>query len=564
MNERGQDFEWLQRFARQGAQSAFADLVRCHLDLVYATALRKLEDPGAAQEVAQNVFTALAHKAWQFAPDDSLPAWLHKTTLLESKSWLRGELRRRRREQTAAELGTTMKTTDEQPALRALIPLLDEALLSLREKDRTALLLRFYEIQSLRDVGAALGVGEDAAQKRVQGALEKLSQFFQRHGFKTATVAATTAALQQTAASASTAAANAIISATLQAAPPALAGLTAWLASFASLTKVQTVAICLAVAAAPLVWQWQQQSEARHALALAKSNFAATQAQLAVRQSELLHLTESATKLAESLANFRLAAARRAETEQKFTTWKEQVRARLLAADYQWPEDLPFIRIPKAILPQLNVERPVTPPGSFSQPARELLGLSPTERRAAEEALHNHFAAMDSLMEASRYETNSAKFTSIPRETLASQVWGVPALGDEVKQRADELQSALRADLGEERWPMVARQMESSSSDSLQRILNLDAGEKGQELAVWIQERDGNLVAGFGWGEKGMSFSSSGLALSLFLPNAEIPVGAGTVEDYLVTRPMAATLSQPALEWIRRQAETRLGTKGNP
>src|SRR5690348_13724376 len=101
MNERSQDFELLQRFVRHGEQPAFADLVRRHLDLVYGTALRKVNDPGAAQEVAQNVFGVLARKAWQFAPDDSLPAWLHKTALLESKSWLRGELRRRHREETA-------------------------------------------------------------------------------------------------------------------------------------------------------------------------------------------------------------------------------------------------------------------------------------------------------------------------------------------------------------------------------------------------------------------------------------------------------------------------------
>ena len=564
MNERRHDFDLLQRFVRQGEQPAFAEVVRRHLDLVYATALRKVGDAGAAQEVAQNVFAALARKAWQFAPDDSLPAWLHKTTLLEAKSWWRGELRRRRREQTAAELGTTMKTPDEQPALRALVPLLDEALLSLREKDRTALLLRFYETQSLRDVGASLGVGEDAAQKRVQSALEKLSQFFQRHGFKTATVAATTAALQQTAVSASTATANAIVSATFQAAPPALAGLAAWLATFTSLTKVQTAAVCLAVAAVPLVWQWHQQGEAKDALAVAKSKYAATQDEFTVRQAELLRLIDSATKLDDSLANARLAGARRAETEQKFTAWKAQTRARLLAADYHWPEDLPFIRIPKAIVPQLNVERPVAPPGVLSQAARELLGLTPNERQVAEAALQNYFSALDRLMEASRYETNRPSLVSIPRESLASQVWGVPALGDVVKQSAEELQSALRADLGEERWPMVAQQLESSDSDSLRSILNLDAGEKGQELAVWIQEWDGNLVAGYGWSEKNSSFSSSGLALSLFLPNAQLPPGAGSVEDYLATRQLATTLNQPALEWIRQQAEARLGTKGNP
>src|SRR5581483_6385649 len=174
MNERQSDFELLQCFARHGEQRAFTELVRRHLNLVYATAFRKVQDQGAAEEVAQNVFAALVKKAWQFAPDDSLPAWLYKSTLLESAQLLRGELRRRRREQTAAELGTTMKTPEEQSALRALVPLLDEALLSLREKDRTALLLRFYENRPLREVGASLGVGEDTAQKRVASALEKL------------------------------------------------------------------------------------------------------------------------------------------------------------------------------------------------------------------------------------------------------------------------------------------------------------------------------------------------------------------------------------------------------
>jgi RNA polymerase sigma factor (sigma-70 family) len=163
MNERRQDFELLQRFTRQGEQSAFADQVRRHVDLVFGTALRRVEDPGAAQEITQNVFAALARKAWRFASDDFLPAWLHKAALLESKSWLRDELGRRRREQTAAELGTTMNTPEHQPAFQALVPLLDEALLSLREIDRTALLFRFYENQSLRDVGVALGAGEDAA-----------------------------------------------------------------------------------------------------------------------------------------------------------------------------------------------------------------------------------------------------------------------------------------------------------------------------------------------------------------------------------------------------------------
>jgi len=91
MNERRADSELLRAFARAGDQRALAEVIHRHLDLVNATALRKVADAGAAEEISQNVFMVLARKAWRFAPDDSLPAWLHKTALLESKYWLRSD-----------------------------------------------------------------------------------------------------------------------------------------------------------------------------------------------------------------------------------------------------------------------------------------------------------------------------------------------------------------------------------------------------------------------------------------------------------------------------------------
>src|SRR3954468_18744688 len=229
MNERLSDFELLRDFLRRGDQGAFTAVVRRHLDLVYGTALRKLEDACGAEDVTQNVFAALSRKAWQFAPDDSLPAWLHRTALLECKSWLRTELRRRRREHSAAELGTTMKTSEEQHVLHELLPLLDEGLLALREKERAALLLRYYEGQSLRQVGAALQVGEDAAQKRVTTALEQLARFFQRRGFKTTTTAIAVTALEQTVSSTPVSVSASVIASASQLTPPATSGFIALL-----------------------------------------------------------------------------------------------------------------------------------------------------------------------------------------------------------------------------------------------------------------------------------------------------------------------------------------------
>ena len=561
MNEPRSDFEWLQQFALAGNQNAFRELVRRHIELVFATALHKLGDAGVAEEISQNVFGVLARKAWQFAPDDSLPAWLHKTTVLESKSWLRGEMRRGRREQTAAELGTTMKTSHDQPAFNALVPLLDDGLLSLRERDRAALLLRYYEKRSLREVGGLLGVSEDTAQKRVQTALEKLSDFFQRRGFKTATVTAAAAALQHTSASVSAATASSIAGVALQAAPPVLVGVGAWLARMAAMTKVQTAVICLIVAAAPVSWQWNRQREAAANLTQINASLADAQSEFSSLQTEVERLRGRSAKLDAKLADATSFDEQREAKLRQFEAWKKRLRGQLLAADYHWPDDSPFVRIPKAVVAQLEVLRPVTQPGVIKQEARELLGLTPQERETAEAALQKYFADMDKLMESNRYETNSAKVASVPANVLASQVFGLPALGDGVKQLADDLQASLRADLGEERWPMVASQMESSGTDTLRRILNLDAGDRGQELAVWIQDQNGTLVAGYGWGDHTSSFSSGGLALRFFLPGAQFPDGA-SIEDYMDVRQLSPTLTGPALEWIRQQAEIRLEKKG--
>src|SRR5262249_10181067 len=64
-------------------------------------------------------------------------------------------------------------------------PLLDDAMEGLDESDREALLLRYFKNQDLRAVGNALGVSDDAAQKRVSRALERLRENFAKRGVVT-------------------------------------------------------------------------------------------------------------------------------------------------------------------------------------------------------------------------------------------------------------------------------------------------------------------------------------------------------------------------------------------
>jgi RNA polymerase sigma factor (sigma-70 family) len=554
MNERQSDYELLQAFVRQGEQAAFAQVARRHLDLVYGTALRRVQEPGAAQEVAQNVFATLARKAWQFAPDDSVPAWLYRAALLEGREWLRGELRRRRREQAAAELGTTMKTPDDQPALRALVPMLDEALLSLREKDRAALLLRFYETRSLRDVGTALGIGEDAARKRVAAALDRLTDYFQRRGYKTATASAAVAALEHTAICAPPAVANAVVLAAGQVAPPALAGLVSLLARIGGWSKVQTAMICLALSAAPVAWEWHAHQRALADLVELRYRSDSGQSELSDALVRIDRVNAEASRLTNALAAAEAAAQDRVEAIRKFDAWRSRLRAQLTGADYHWLDDSPFVRIPKSVLPHLEVYQPVTPVGNIKLAARELLGLTPEERQRIENTLKDFFAAGDALIEASIRETNRAIRISIPRSAVASRVWTVPALGEELRLRSGTLQAELQDILGQERWPLAKTALENAGDSSLRRLMDPIEGAAEQEVGVWLTSSGERWMIGSGWARGQTTIGTSGLALDLFRTATPDQLPEVSCFDDLPD-----CISKRIRLWLVQQASERLG-----
>lgn len=175
------DAELLRRYLHEGSQDAFAELVRHHAGLVYSAALRLLREPSVAEEVTQKVFCTLAENARSIRDPRVLAAWLHRTSRQLSLHHLRTEQRRLRREQAAA-MNLITQDHDVDQRWKQLEPFLDEALESLGETDRTALLLRFFESRPMAEVGLALGVTEAAAKMRVGRALEKLRGRFVRQG----------------------------------------------------------------------------------------------------------------------------------------------------------------------------------------------------------------------------------------------------------------------------------------------------------------------------------------------------------------------------------------------
>ena len=173
------DLQLLARYTGQHAEDAFSEIVRRHLNLVYSAALRQVRSPQLAEEVAQSVFTDLARQAERLAPDTILSAWLYQVTRRSAIDVVRREARRQHREQVAIELAAMNATTADWTEIE---PLLDEAMHSLDETDRAAVLLRYFETKSLQEVGQALATTEDAARKRVSRAVDRLREFFASRG----------------------------------------------------------------------------------------------------------------------------------------------------------------------------------------------------------------------------------------------------------------------------------------------------------------------------------------------------------------------------------------------
>src|SRR5262245_29410640 len=168
------DNELLRRYADHNSEDAFAALVTRHLNLVYSVALRHVRNPHHAEEITQAVFVILARKAGHMRRGVVISGWLYHAARLTAANFLRSETQRARREQEAHM--QSILNESEPDVWPQLAPILDAAMAGLGEKDRDAVVLRFFESKKMIEVGAAMGINEEAAKKRVNRAVEKIGR----------------------------------------------------------------------------------------------------------------------------------------------------------------------------------------------------------------------------------------------------------------------------------------------------------------------------------------------------------------------------------------------------
>ncbi len=236
------DAELLRRYSGAGSEAAFTEWVGRHINLVYFTALRRTGESALAHDVTQAVFSTAARKSASLAGHPSLTGWLYMTTRHLADKAARKEQTRRRYEQDAAlHQLTTAEPAREWERLR---PVIDEVLDGLDERDREAILIRFFEGRPFAEIGATLRISQDAARMRVDRALEKLRTKLEKRGIQSASTALAFALSTQAGLAAPAGMVTAVSG--VATASAAATGGAAALLGFMSTTKTTVVAATLA------------------------------------------------------------------------------------------------------------------------------------------------------------------------------------------------------------------------------------------------------------------------------------------------------------------------------
>ena len=149
--------------------AAFEELVSRFLAPALGVARQLLADRALAEDAVQETFLRLVRRRERYLPSRPFSSWFY--TILRNVCT---DLRRRRANQArlAREAARRNGSAAPEPSLDGLDA--RELLGLLPEDSRQVLTLRIVHGLSFREVGAALGISEEAAKKRGQRALRRL------------------------------------------------------------------------------------------------------------------------------------------------------------------------------------------------------------------------------------------------------------------------------------------------------------------------------------------------------------------------------------------------------
>jgi RNA polymerase sigma factor (sigma-70 family) len=290
------DSDLLRRYAEEGSEEAFGELVRRRIALVYGSALRQLGDVHRAKEIVQVVFSDLARKAPSLCRRPVLASWLYTSTHYAVSNLIRKQRRQQSREHEAFLMHDIDSQGGHDSDWDQLRPLLDRELHGLDGREREAVLLRYFQGMSFAEIGETLGLSQEAARKRVERALERLRLRLGGRGITSSAAALSAILTEQAGLAAPSELAGVVAQAALSQAVGA-ATTQAGLISFMSTSKTAAVsaALLMLISLGSAVYEGRQ----AHA---AQAELASFQGQAALRAQELGQLEARVTEAERAVA----------------------------------------------------------------------------------------------------------------------------------------------------------------------------------------------------------------------------------------------------------------------
>jgi len=182
--------------AKQGDDSAFAELVEQNQGRIYNLTLRMTGNPEDAADLTQETFLNAWRALPEFQGNSSLATWLYRLASNASIDFIRREKRHREAAPTVplefsggeGDESRTIELPDyryspevsiERQELRSAI---EQGLATLSEQHRTVLVLREIEGLSYGEIAAALQLEEGTVKSRISRARIELRKLLMQYG----------------------------------------------------------------------------------------------------------------------------------------------------------------------------------------------------------------------------------------------------------------------------------------------------------------------------------------------------------------------------------------------
>lgn len=161
--------------ALDGDGRAFAGLVEPHLPVLYRIAARACRDRALAEDAVQEALTLAFERLSGYQPGTSFRAFLAAFAVRRAQTLLRGERRRRTRED-AADAPSPLPNPADLARAHQAAERVRTALEALPEKRRAVAMLRLDAGLSYAEIAQAVGTTEGSARVLVHMALKELRE----------------------------------------------------------------------------------------------------------------------------------------------------------------------------------------------------------------------------------------------------------------------------------------------------------------------------------------------------------------------------------------------------